>query len=154
MLADPARATRAPAFDHARLAAALSAAVGGTFAAFRLPFNTIDFTADGQSILVAAGGRRWKCDVGGKQCAADTGPAPVTPGGRGGRGGAQRTVSTSPNRKSDAFIRNYNLWVRDVATGKETQLTTDGVKDFGYATDNAGWIRSDRPILLDGAGPG
>ena len=31
------------------------------------------------------------------------------------------------------------LWVRDVATGKETQLTTDGVKDFGYATDNAGW---------------
>ena len=35
VLADPARATRAPAFDHARLAAALSAAVGGTFAAFR-----------------------------------------------------------------------------------------------------------------------
>jgi dipeptidyl-peptidase-4 len=40
------------------------------------------------------------------------------------------------------------LWVRDVATGAETQLTTDGVKDFGYATDNAGWTRSDRAILL------
>jgi dipeptidyl aminopeptidase/acylaminoacyl peptidase len=26
-------------------------------------------------------------------------------------------------------------------------LTTDGVKDFGYATDNAGWRQSDRPIL-------
>jgi len=38
--------------------------------------------------------------------------------------------------------------VRDVATGKETQLTTDGVKDFGYATDNAGWIHSDRAVLL------
>ena len=38
--------------------------------------------------------------------------------------------------------------MRDVATGRETQLTTDGVKDFGYATDNAGWTRSDRPILL------
>ncbi len=37
--------------------------------------------------------------------------------------------------------------MRDVASGKETQLTTDGVKDFGYATDNAGWIHSDRPIL-------
>jgi len=33
-----------------------------------------------------------------------------------------------------------NLWVRDVASGKETQLTTDGVKDFGYATDNAGGL--------------
>ncbi len=38
--------------------------------------------------------------------------------------------------------------MRDVSSGKETQLTTDGVKDFGYATDNAGWIHSDRPILL------
>jgi dipeptidyl aminopeptidase/acylaminoacyl peptidase len=35
-----------------------------------------------------------------------------------------------------------------VASAKETQLTTDGVKDFGYATDNAGWTSSDRPIVL------
>jgi Tol biopolymer transport system component len=35
-----------------------------------------------------------------------------------------------------------------VATGKETQLTTDGVKDFGYATDNAGWTHSDRAVLV------
>jgi len=34
-----------------------------------------------------------------------------------------------------------------VATDKETQLTFDGVKDFGYATDNAGWTHSDRPIV-------
>ena len=39
------------------------------------------------------------------------------------------------------------LWSREVATSKETQLTTDGVKDFGYATDNAGWAGSDRPIV-------
>ena len=25
-------------------------------------------------------------------------------------------------------------------------LTTDGVEDFGYATDNAGWTKSDRPV--------
>ena len=35
-----------------------------------------------------------------------------------------------------------------MATGGEKQLTNDGVKDFGYATNNAGWIRSDRPVLL------
>jgi hypothetical protein len=34
------------------------------------------------------------------------------------------------------------------SSGKETQLTTDGVKDFSYALDNAGWEKSDRPILL------
>ena len=69
-----------------------------------------------------------------------------------GRAAPQRTESRSPDGKSVAFIRDWNLWVRDVATGRETQLTTDGVKDFGYATDNAGWTRSDRPILRVVAG--
>jgi hypothetical protein len=32
--------------------------------------------------------------------------------------------------------------LRDVATGQERQLTTDGAKDFGYATSNAGWATS------------
>lgn len=54
----------------------------------------------------------------------------------------------SPDKQKEAFIRDWNLWVKDLATQKETQLTTDGIKDFGYATDNAGWRKSDRPILL------
>jgi dipeptidyl-peptidase 4 len=54
----------------------------------------------------------------------------------------------SPDGKKLAFIRDWNLWIRDAETKKETQLTTDGIKDFGYATDNAGWKKSDRPIIL------
>jgi dipeptidyl-peptidase-4 len=77
-------------------------------------------------------------------------------GGRGGRGGQAagggrgggRTDVPSPDGKRSAFIKDWNLWIRDVATGKETQLTTDGVKDFGYATDNAGWTKSERAILI------
>jgi len=53
----------------------------------------------------------------------------------------------SPDGKKAAYIKDWNLWMRDIATGKETQLTIDGVKDFGYATDNAGWTHSDRAIL-------
>jgi dipeptidyl-peptidase 4 len=64
---------------------------------------------------------------------------------RGGGGG--RYAEMSPDHKRTAFLRDWNLWVRDVVTGRETPLTKDGVKDFGYATDNAGWARSDRPIL-------
>src|SRR6266550_1694068 len=59
-----------------------------------------------------------------------------------------RPESLSPDGKRAAFIRGYNLWVRDIASGRETQLTTDGQKDFGYATDNAGWVKSDRPVLM------
>src|SRR5690242_4879906 len=50
ILVDPAKGTRAPAFDHARLAAALSAAANGRYEAARLPFTEIDLTADGQFV--------------------------------------------------------------------------------------------------------
>lgn len=65
-----------------------------------------------------------------------------------GRRGFMNTVVVSPDGKREAFIRDWNLWVRDRETKQEKQLTTDGVKDFGYATDNAGWTSSDRAILL------
>ncbi len=59
-----------------------------------------------------------------------------------------RNEVVSPNGKKSAFIRDWNLWMRDLETGEETQLTTDGEENFGYATDNAGWRKSDKPILL------
>jgi dipeptidyl aminopeptidase/acylaminoacyl peptidase len=74
-------------------------------------------------------------------------------GGRGGRVGGTgassdgKPLSLSPDGKRAVFIRDWNLWIRDVATGQETALTTDGVKYFGYATDNAGWSGSDRAIV-------
>ena len=75
------------------------------------------------------------------------------PTGRGGRGGgpqadASRNEILSPDGTRAAFVRDHNLWVRDVATKNETQLTRDGEKDFAYATNNAGWTKSDRPVLL------
>ncbi|WP_316798908.1 S9 family peptidase [Pedobacter frigidisoli] len=58
-----------------------------------------------------------------------------------------RNEELSPDGKKAVFIKDYNLFLKDVATGKTTQLTTDGVKDYGYATDNAGWKHSDAPIV-------
>ncbi|HYR86447.1 MAG TPA: DPP IV N-terminal domain-containing protein [Terriglobia bacterium] len=135
VLVDPARSTRTPAFDHAKVAAALSAASGTTYTPYRLPFQQFDFASNGRAISFNVANRRWTCDLEAGKCA-----------------GAERKTeapgTTSPDGKHTAFIRNYNLWVRDTASGKEKQLTKDGVKDFGYATDNAGWIKSDRPVLL------
>ncbi|WP_316770551.1 S9 family peptidase [Pedobacter frigiditerrae] len=72
-----------------------------------------------------------------------------TPSGQGGGrrfgGGASGVIS--PDGKKAVFIKDWNLWVRDIATKKETQLTTDGIKDYGYATDNAGWTMSDGPVV-------
>lgn len=57
------------------------------------------------------------------------------------------TEILSPDGKYLAFIKDWNLFLREVETGEEMRLTTDGVKNFGYATDNAGWKQSNRPIL-------
>ncbi|MEQ1764002.1 MAG: DPP IV N-terminal domain-containing protein [Pyrinomonadaceae bacterium] len=72
--------------------------------------------------------------------------APAGTGGPGRFGGAGGGVR-SPDGKKEVFIKDWNLYVRDSATKQERQLTTDGVKDFGYATDNAGWTHSDRAIV-------
>ncbi len=144
VMVDAAGGTRAPAFDHTKVAAAISAAAGASFDGRHLPFTEFDFSPDGDSISFGASGRRWKCDLQANKC-NDEGLF-VRPNRAVDRGLGLDVVS--PDKKRAAFIRSFNLWVRDVATGKETQLTTDGVKDFGYATDNAGWVRSDRPVIL------
>ena len=137
ILVNPARRSRTRAFDQGRLAAALTSAAGTAYDSLRLPMTQLEFATDKQSVTFDAGGRRWTCGVIGDTCTGVTAPR-----------GAGRNAVVSPDGKRAAFIREFNLWVREVETGEETQLTDDGVKDFGYATDNAGWIRSDRPVLL------
>jgi dipeptidyl-peptidase 4 len=139
VLYDAARGTHQPAFDHAKLAAALSAAAGKKYDPAHLPFVTFEFSADEKAISFAVRGQEWNCDLETNRCAAEGKPA---------QPGARPSEVKSPDGKTIAFIRDWNLWVRDVRTGRETALTADGVKDFGYATDNAGWTHSDRPIVL------
>ena len=134
VLVDPVKRTKAPAFDHDKLTAALSVAAGRTYEPSRLPMLSIDLSTDGAQVLFNIGQRRFTCDVQGTACTASERPTP-------------RPEVLSPDRKRAAFVRDWNLWVRDVTTGQETALTTDGVKDYGYATDNAGWRFSDRPVV-------
>jgi dipeptidyl aminopeptidase/acylaminoacyl peptidase len=136
VLVDPVRGSRGPAFNQPKLAEALSAVTGSKYEPFRLPFTTFTFEDNDRSISFAIGSRRFTCDIEGTRCAAVDRP--------------QQPPNSvlSPDGKRAAFIRDFNLWVREMATGTDTQLTTDGTKDFGYATDNAGWTRSDRPVLL------
>ncbi len=150
ILVDPAKGTRNAAFDQQKLAAALSAATGKSYQAAMLPFQFFSFSADQKAIVFQADGKQWKCGLQNYTCTADTSAATLnttasTAGRIGFRGGNE---VLSPDGKRAAFIKEYNLWVRDVKTNQQTQLTTDGTKNFGYATDNAGWTTSDRPILL------
>lgn len=145
ILVDPVKGTRQAAFDQQKLAAALSAATGKIYSASTLPFHSFHFSPDGKTILFQADKKQWKCDLKRYVVTENNEPLPTEGGNESPRRGAMPVKS--PDGKKAAYIKDHNLWVTDIATGKHTQLTTDGMKDFGYATDNAGWKTTDRAVI-------
>jgi dipeptidyl aminopeptidase/acylaminoacyl peptidase len=148
VLVDAVKGTRTVAFDHEKLAASLSNATSKKYAGSMLPFQVINYAADGKSITFRTDGKQWKYDLQNSSLAADTTRLLENAQRSGGFGRGNRGNEVlSPDRTKAVFIKDYNLWVRDVRSGEQKQLTTDGVKDFGYATDNAGWTNSDAAIV-------
>jgi len=136
VVVDPEERSRGPAFDHGRLAAALTAA-GQRADASSLGITAMVFEGQHDAVLQLGRNGMFRCDLAEYTCERTT-PArpPVGP-----------AEVESPDGRYAAFIRDYDLWVRDRDTGEETRLTTDGIEDFGYGTNNAGWARRERPVL-------
>jgi dipeptidyl-peptidase-4 len=166
VVVDPARASRTNAFDQVKLAKALNAAMATippppgmaaprTIDPHRLPITEFTLGA-GYIVDVSLGSLvKMHCDLAGAGTCTPTMPVPVKPPTQTSTetGNAQHPAQrepavVSPDKKKEAFIRNWNLWLRDTNTGAETQLTTDGVENYGYATDNAGWTHSNNAVLL------
>ena len=127
ILVDPGARSRAPAFDHARLAAALSVAADTSYEPSKLPFQSFEFVDGDNSIRFTVGDSlRWTCGIlGPYTCIGpDTIPAPP------------RTEAKSPDGNWVAFTRDHNLWVRSTQSGEETQLSTDGEPYYGYAVND------------------
>ena len=149
LIVDAQHPTPVPAYDAARMAAALHA--GGYPESDPKKIRPVkvelqDATSNSPAVAkLTFGAGRYSCMLGEPyQCKADArnaaaGAAP---------GSAPLPAVLSPDGKREVFIRNWNLWVREAGSGAEKQLTQDGQKDDGYATDNAGWSHSDRAVVL------
>lgn len=136
MLVDPKRKTNRPAFDHQKMAGALKKAGVKRVDPNRLGLR--DITLNGDVMTFRMGKDRFSYQLKSETLTpikADMMPAP-------------RNSYTSPDGQKVVYIKDFNLYVKDLTSGKETQLTTDGIKDFGYGTNNAGWIKRDGPVLL------
>ncbi|MGH7468021.1 MAG: DPP IV N-terminal domain-containing protein [Longimicrobiales bacterium] len=146
LIVDPVARTRQPAFDHARLAAALSVANDTSYEPNKLPFQTFEFTDNGRSLQIELDTlRSTTCDLASYTCTRLVRPA-------------RKPVSEvrSPDGKWVAFTRNGNLFVRPATGGDEIQLTRDAQPDYGYASpigccDQVTSVRQRRerrPVLL------
>lgn len=140
MRVDPEAQTRAPAFDQEQLAEAITATLPDDADAaqpYDLPFRTFTYVDDASAITFTHTEQQWRCDIEAYTCTI-TGDDPTAD---------LPTHVTSPNGAYAAYIQEHNLWVRNLETGEDVQLTTEGEEDYGYATDSQGWRRSELPIL-------
>ncbi len=120
VVVDAATQEKRPAFDHAKVAAAL----GGKATALNLPFNDFLFVDDEKAITFTAEGAQWRCTLADYAC-RKTG---ATGGGRGGRGGGRGPApldefempSEPENNVEDGMALEYP----QLATGAPPQVNT------------------------------
>lgn len=148
MVGDAASATRAAAFSTAKLVTAMNAAGLKETDPTKIAFEGFDPEVNKNIAIVTIHGDRYECALAApytcKKLAAER--AGHVAGYLARQPAAEAVLS--PDGKRAVFLRNWNLWVRDTNTGAERQLTTDGLKNFGYATDNAGWKHSEQAIVV------
>jgi hypothetical protein len=68
VVVDAATKQKQPAFDHARLATALSSATGRSYKALKLPFARIKYTAGARGLELVIDGTPWTCTLSDYSC--------------------------------------------------------------------------------------
>jgi dienelactone hydrolase len=121
------------AFDHQKLARALARVTNQEVKQEKLPFSQFELTAKKQISLIISG-KSYQCNVEKYLCQLS-------------KNAIKSNELVAPNGKLAVYIKEHNLWLRDLTSNTEKQLTTDGVQDFGYATNNAGWVRGEKPVV-------
>jgi len=151
VVVDAATAVSHPAFDHQRMAEAVAKATGVQASATNLPFDSIEFNADRSSIHVVVKGKQYDCSTQGDVCSGGTPvipeplevnaaigvPPPVTDANEG--------LLIAPNQQWAVLTKDNNLWLHDMATGQERQLTRDGQANCGYGIYMGNYLQASIP---------
>lgn len=137
ILVDVNSKTKGEAFNHDNLATALSKELDKEIKASNLPIYNVSLSEDSKTVNFTASREKYSFNI------ENNSITKVASDGK----NISRNEHISPNGKLAAYIDNFNLFVRDLETGKKTQITFDGVEDYGYATNNAGWTKTDGAVL-------
>jgi len=175
ILVNAERGTRQAAFDHQKLASALSKATGVEYQADRLPFNNIEFMDEAKAIrfklaLNEAEGvdeTTWKCDLSSYECSKTEASATLDSADRAeqdrrfGRWQRQRSGQrrdepqepvSSPDGRWTVFVKDNNVFVRSEDDGEEIQLSQDGREGLAYG--RLSWAPDSQTIVAFRIEPG
>ena len=112
------------AFNHKKMAKALENELEKSINPDSLPFSKIKFKKDLKEILFKVDTLNFKYDIT-KNILSKYTPDKTN---------LKKNESKSPDGKWIAFVKNYNLYIKNIKTKDEFQLTTDGVDHFDYGT--------------------
>jgi len=167
ILVDAERGKREKAFDHAKLAAALTKAAGTEYRADKLPFDSIEFVEDSKAIRFTVGDANWKCDLVSYDCTKTDAKASPSPGetaedttatarrrqGRSPRDDSDRASDRSPDGKWTAFVKDHNIFIKSRDDeAKETQLSEDGKEGLAYG--RLSWAPDSKTLIAFRIEPG
>ncbi|HEX3878912.1 MAG TPA: DPP IV N-terminal domain-containing protein [Bryobacteraceae bacterium] len=146
-----------PAFDQARLAAALTKATGATYTAQRLPFTDAQFSGDQSAISFTFAESRWRCRLTDYMCA----PASFRTGQPRGFGvvrdlsvPADNTPRRSPDGHWEAFVNNFNVAIRPAKGGAMAILSQDGSPSDFYDPESIVWSPDSKKLAAYRVLPG
>ena len=113
------------AFDHNALASALSLVSGMDVDGKSLPISEVSILLKPLQVKFAAFGKSWQFTLHSADC-LELDLIPLKP-----------DESPSPDKRYVAFIRDYNIWLRDAESGSERAFTEDGTAEFWYGGSTA-----------------
>lgn len=136
MKVDAASKKRTALFDQQKMAAALTEKAGREINAYNLPLQNCRLNISLDTLRFQLDGKFWAYSIKNNRL-LDEGAIPL-------RGKERHWMEvddekegrpvTSPDGKWTAFIKNDNVYVREVATGKEKQLSQDGTLSNYYSS--------------------
>lgn len=145
---DASNETKQRAFNHERLATALSDESGEDHQPLSLPFNSFEYGDEMSTIEVSFGGNIYTCSLDEYSCESE----PDENSGSGWqswgmwdheREPVNRARSDeeleSPDGKLKVFVHNYNVAIRNVESGDVTILSTDGSEKNYYNYSSFQW---------------
>lgn len=164
ILANAAKGTREKAFDHAKLAAALTKASGTEYQTDHLPFSDIEVSDDLQTILFQVGDVAWRCDLSSYTISHSDRPPKITAVASVPRPTAFEEItpeteadgtnlakdpplyedSPSPDGNWVALIKENNIVIRG-KDGQEVQLSRDGA--LGNSYGRLSWSPDSKTIV-------
>lgn len=154
MLVDPVKKTKVKAFDHDKLAKALSSKTTKTINAKRLPFDEIKFKDKGATLEFVVDSVRWQCKLATYELKFVERLKSETRRYWGARGDERSGGPTmSPDSAWLALIRNANVYIRNTKTKEEFRLSNDGSEGEFYSP-NVRWSPDSKKLMAYKVRPG